>query len=84
MADLKPFLFVQIDKIFENFVRPDEYLQHQQIFFFRYYTHALTTILPGILLSFIRLKFKMVNFSPFLFAEIDMIFENFVRPDEYL
>ena len=27
-----PFLFAQIDKIFENFVRPDEYLQHQLIF----------------------------------------------------
>ena len=52
--------------------------------FFRYYTHALTTILPWILWSFIRIKFKMVDFSPFLFAQIYKIFENFVRPDEYL
>ena len=29
MADLLPFLFAQIDKIFENFVRPEEYLKHQ-------------------------------------------------------
>ena len=32
MADLSPFLFAQIDKIFENVVCPDEYLQHQWIF----------------------------------------------------
>ena len=33
MADLSPFLLAQIDKIFENFVHPqndpDKYLKHQ-------------------------------------------------------
>ena len=29
------------------------------------------------------MKFKMFNLSSFLFAQIDKIFENFVRPDEY-
>ena len=29
------------------------------------------------------IKFKMVDFSLFLFAQIDKIFENFVRLDEY-
>ena len=32
MAHLSQFLFAQIDKIFEKFGRPDEYLQHQCIF----------------------------------------------------
>ena len=32
MADLSLFLFAKIYKIFENFVRPDQYLQHQWIF----------------------------------------------------
>ena len=32
MANLLPFLFSQIDKIFENVVCPDEDLQHQFIF----------------------------------------------------
>ena len=32
MADLSPFLFAQIDKIFENVVPLDEYLQHQLTF----------------------------------------------------
>ena len=32
MADLSPFLFAQIDKIFDKFGHPDEYLQHQCIF----------------------------------------------------
>ena len=32
IANLSSFLFAQIHKIFENFVRPDEYLQHQRIF----------------------------------------------------
>ena len=32
MAYLSPFLLAQIDKIFENFVIPDEYLQHHWIF----------------------------------------------------
>ena len=51
----------------------------------RYSTHALTTILLWILLSFVRIKFKMAGLSPFFFAQIqiDKIFEN-VRPDEYL
>ena len=31
MVDFFSFLFAQIDKIFENFVRPDDYLQHQWI-----------------------------------------------------
>ena len=31
MVNFSSFLFAQIDKIFENFVRPDEYLQHQCI-----------------------------------------------------
>ena len=44
----------------------------------RYSTHAFTTILPSILWSFVRMKFKMADSSPFLFAQIDKIFENFV------
>ena len=35
-------------------------------------------------LEFVRIKLQMVDFSPFLFAEIEKIFENFVRSDEYL
>ena len=38
MADLSPFLFAQIDKNFENFVRPDKFRQHQLIFFLILYT----------------------------------------------
>ena len=34
MVDFSSFLFAQIYKIFENFVRLDEYLQHQWIFVF--------------------------------------------------
>ena len=52
--------------------------------FSNYSTHALTTILPGILWSFIRIKFKMTDLLLFLFAQIDKIFENVVRPDKYL
>ena len=117
MADLLPFLFAQIDKLFENVVCPDEYLQHQWNFFpilytciyynppmnplkccqdqnykwptYRYLcllklTIFLSTIIPWILWSFVMIKFKIVNFSSFLFAQIDKIFENCVRPDEYL
>ena len=133
-------LFAQIDIIFENFVRPDAYLQHQWIFVsntlhmhgpqsshescevtsgsnskwptychfvcsnwqniwkfcpsgcisptpmnicFQHFTHAWTPILPWILWSFIWIKLKMVDLMPFLFAQIDKILENFVRPDEY-
>ena len=43
-------------------------------------THELTTILW----SFVRIKFIMDDLSPFLFAQIDKIFENVVRPNEYL
>ena len=50
----------------------------------RYSTHALNIILLWILWSFFRIKFKMADLLPFLFAQIDKIFENFVRPDEYL
>ena len=32
MFDILPFLFAQIAKIFENFVRPDEYILQQCIF----------------------------------------------------
>ena len=51
---------------------------------FRYFTYALTTIPTWILWSFVRIKFKIVDFSSFLLAQIDKLFENFVRPDEYL
>ena len=77
-------LFAQIDKIFENFVRPDEYLPTPLNNVFQYFTHALPTILLWILWSFVRIKFKMVDLLPFLFAQIAKIFENFVLPDEYL
>ena len=50
----------------------------------RFPTHALTTTLPWILWSVVRIKFKMADLLPFLFAQIDKIFENVVRPDEYL
>ena len=46
---------------------------------FWYFTHAFSTILPWILWGFSRIKFKMAN----LFAQIDKIFENVVRLDEY-
>ena len=52
--------------------------------FFRYFTHAFITILPWILWSVVRIKFKMVDLSLFVFAQIDKIFENVVSPDEYL
>ena len=64
-------------------VRPDEYLQHANICF-RYFTNTFITILPWILLSVVRIQFKMADLSQFLFAQIDKLFENFVRPDEYL
>ena len=81
MADLSPFLFAQIDKIFENVVRPDEYLPTPMHFGFRYFIDALTTILPWILWSFVRIKFKMAD----IFVGSNwQIFENFVSPDEYL
>ena len=53
-------------------------------YFFRYFTHAFITILPWILWSVVRIKFKMADLLPFLFAQIDKIFENVVRLDEYL
>ena len=34
--------------------------------------------------SFVRIKFKIADLSPFLLAQIDKIFENFFHPDEYL
>ena len=37
---------------------------------FRYLTHALTTIVPWILLNYVRIKLKMADLSPFLFAQI--------------
>ena len=46
--------------------------------FFLYFTHAFITILTWILWSFILIKLKMANLSPFLFAQIDKMFENFV------
>ena len=49
----------------------------------QYSTHALTTILTWILWSFVRIKFEMADLSLILFAQIDKIFENVVRPDEY-
>ena len=52
MADLSSFLLSQIDKIFEKKFRPDEYLQYQWIFVFDKFTHALTTILPWILITY--------------------------------
>ena len=51
---------------------------------FWYLTHAFTTIVPWILLNYVRIKFIMADLSPFLFAPIDKIFENFVCPDVYL
>ena len=51
---------------------------------FRNFTHAETTIRPWILRSFVRIKLKMADLSPFLLSQIDKIFENFVRPDEYI
>ena len=75
IVDLLPFLFAQIDKILyvqRNIANTNDY-------FFRYYTHALTTILPWILWSFVRIICKMFDFSPFLFAQINKIFENSVR-----
>ena len=52
--------------------------------FSRYSSHALTTITPCILWSWVQIKFKMTDLMPFLYAQIDKMFENFVRPDEYL
>ena len=51
---------------------------------FGYFTHAFITILPWILWSFVRINFKMADLLPFLFAQIDKIFKNFVCPDKYL
>ena len=50
---------------------------------FWYFTHAFMTILPWILLSFVRIKFIMVDLLPTLFAQIDNKIENVVCPDEY-
>ena len=47
MADLSPFLLSQIDKIFENFVRPDKDLQHQGIFASDNLHMHLLQYLPG-------------------------------------
>ena len=51
-----------------------------------YSTHALNmlnTILLWILWSVVRIKFKIADLLPFLFAQIDKIFENIVHPDKY-
>ena len=73
MAGLSPFLFAQIDKIFENVVHPDEYLQHQRTFL-PDSKNALTTIPLAILLIFVWIKFIMADLSPVLFAQINKIF----------
>ena len=84
MVDLLPFLFAQIAKIFENFVCPDEYIHYTNAYLFPIFYTCKIYICPMNPENFVRIKFKMVDFSPFLFAQIDKIFENFVRPDEYL
>ena len=49
-----------------------------------YSTHALITILPWILWSVVRIKFKMAHLSPFLFAQkLTKYYKKIVRPDEY-
>ena len=77
MVDLLPFLFAQIDKIFENFVRPDEYLPTPMNIVFQYFTHVCINYNPPMnpVRSFIWTKFKMVDLLPFLFAQIAKIFE---------
>ena len=75
---LKLTKYLKILSVQMNIANANEY------FFFRYYTHALTTILKWILWSFVWIKFKMADLSPFLLAQIDKIFENCARPDEYL
>ena len=80
MMDFLAFLFAQIGKIFENFVRLDEYLKHQWILFLQYFTHAFTTIL----LSLVMINFKFVALLALLFAQIGKIFKNFVCLDEYV
>ena len=46
MGDLLPFLFAEIDKIFEKFVLPVENLPTPMNILFLYLTHALTAIYP--------------------------------------
>ena len=85
-------MFAQIDKIFENsnwqniwkFCPSGWIPQTPMNIGFQYFIHALTTILPWILWSFVRIKFKMLDFSPFLFAQFDKTFKNFVRLDKDL
>ena len=76
--------FAKIDKIFEILSVGINISPTPMNISSRYSTHALTTILPWILWSFVRIKFKIADLSPFLFSQIAKIFENFVRPDEYL
>ena len=84
MADLLSFLFAQIDKKIEYCVRPDKYRQHQWIFFSdSIHMHALTTILPWIQWSFVRIKFQMVDLSSFLFAPILSVRMNISNTNEY-
>ena len=84
MDDLLPFLFAQIDKIFEKCCLFGWISPTPINIVYWYFTHAFTTILPYILWSFVRIKFKIADLLTFLFAQIDKIFENVVRPDEYL
>ena len=83
MADLSPFLFAQIDKIFLKFVHPDEYLPNTNDYFFPILYTCIYYIFARIMWRFFRIKFKMADLSLFLFAQIDKIFENFVRLDKY-
>ena len=67
-----------------RFVCQDEYLPTPMNILFRFFKHAFITILPWILWRLVWFKFKMADLSPFLFAQNDKIFENFVLPDIYL
>ena len=63
-----------------RFVRPDENLQHQWIFFFRYFTH---TIKNNPRMDPVKFRQDQIQNGQ-LIAIFDQIFENFVRPNEYL
>ena len=77
------FLFAQNDKIFKILSLGMNISYNNENVFAILYT--CINYNPSMNhLRFVMIKFKMADLSLFLFAEIDKIFENFVRPNEYL
>ena len=77
---VRPSVFLSLRP---RFVCPDEYPTPMNIFF-RYFTHALIYNPPMNPVKCCQDQIQNGDLSPFLFAQIDKIFENVVGPDEYI